>query len=344
MTPKDTKYYDLLGVPADASQAEIKKAYYKAAMKHHPDKNIDNREEAERRFKEIGEAYQILSDESLRRRYDEFGIGAEPEGGFRDPREFFKQTFGGEAFVDIIGEISFARLLDAANDEAMRQQQEEEVGSSGGPKRLQIDEAARAEMQRAHQERVDRLLEKLKGKLALYVDGLYSEAEFREYCGKEAANLRKESYGLELLQTVGYVYTNKAKQFLGKDEFLGLASLYHQVKEKGHIVSGLFSTISAYSDLARDQKQKQQQQQQLQQKSSPDSPKDDDVLNDDKSVDEAKVFALVWKMSALEVESVLREVCEMLLVLNTDGSTRLVLQKRAQALKILGDAYRKVQP
>ena len=63
-------YYEILGVEPDASVADIKKAYLKLALKWHPDKNIDNIEEATEKFKEIGEAYAMLSDEEQRKWYD----------------------------------------------------------------------------------------------------------------------------------------------------------------------------------------------------------------------------------------------------------------------------------
>ncbi|MBI1893059.1 MAG: molecular chaperone DnaJ [Candidatus Rokubacteria bacterium] len=65
-------YYELLGVPRDATEAEIKKAYRQLALQHHPDRNPNNKE-AEERFKEISEAYAVLSDGEKRHQYDRFG-------------------------------------------------------------------------------------------------------------------------------------------------------------------------------------------------------------------------------------------------------------------------------
>ncbi|CAG0887729.1 unnamed protein product [Darwinula stevensoni] len=73
-------YYKVLEVPAKATQVEIKKAYRRLALKWHPDKNPDNLEEAEKKFKEISEAYEVLSDERKRRVYDHGG-----REGLRNP-------------------------------------------------------------------------------------------------------------------------------------------------------------------------------------------------------------------------------------------------------------------
>ena len=62
----DNKFYDLLGINKNANPQEIKKAYKKMALKHHPDRNPNNREESEAKFKEIGRAYKVLSDEKLK--------------------------------------------------------------------------------------------------------------------------------------------------------------------------------------------------------------------------------------------------------------------------------------
>lgn len=74
-------YYDILGVSKGASADEIKKAYRKQALEWHPDRHKDEKEAAEKRFKEINEAYQILSDSQKRQAYDQFGHDAFSPGG-----------------------------------------------------------------------------------------------------------------------------------------------------------------------------------------------------------------------------------------------------------------------
>jgi DnaJ-class molecular chaperone len=74
-------YYDILEVSKDASASEIKSAYRKQALEWHPDKHSDNKDAAEKRFKEVNEAYQILSDGQKRKAYDQFGHNAFTPGG-----------------------------------------------------------------------------------------------------------------------------------------------------------------------------------------------------------------------------------------------------------------------
>ncbi len=91
-------YYDILGVSRNASDDEIKKAYRKLAIKHHPDKNPGDKE-AEAKFKEISEAHEILSDKQKRARYDQFGhagVGGNAGGG--NPFAGGNYNFNGQSF------------------------------------------------------------------------------------------------------------------------------------------------------------------------------------------------------------------------------------------------------
>ncbi|KAI0421828.1 DnaJ domain-containing protein [Xylaria grammica] len=122
----DTAYYDALGVKPTATELEIKKAYRKLAIVHHPDKN-PNDPTAHEKFQTIGEAYQVLSDKDLRAAYDKYGKeSAKPGEGFVDPAEFFSSIFGGEAFVDWIGEISLMKDLNTAMEITTEEQDDAE--------------------------------------------------------------------------------------------------------------------------------------------------------------------------------------------------------------------------
>lgn len=123
MSASKKDYYEVLGVPKGSSPEELKKAYRKLALEWHPDRHKDNKEEAEKRFKEINEAYQVLSDPQKKASYDQFGhfpnggggnpfAQGNPFGGFQytytqggqnpfagadfgDPFDIFEQFFGG---------------------------------------------------------------------------------------------------------------------------------------------------------------------------------------------------------------------------------------------------------
>ena len=112
--PNKRDYYEVLGVGRDISQEDLKKAYRKLAVKFHPDKNPGDKQ-AEERFKEIGEAYEILSDADKRAAYDRMGHAAFQNGGgsrggggfggFHNAADIFNQVFGsgGFDFEDIFG-------------------------------------------------------------------------------------------------------------------------------------------------------------------------------------------------------------------------------------------------
>ena len=111
MATKKRDYYEVLGVGRDASEEEVKRAYRKLAVKFHPDKNPDD-PHAEEKFKELGEAYDVLMDSDKRAAYDRFGhaafaSGGAGFGGFHDPFDIFREVFGGGGFGGGIFETFF---------------------------------------------------------------------------------------------------------------------------------------------------------------------------------------------------------------------------------------------
>jgi len=141
----EESYYDILGVPKDADDKAIKKAYREMALKWHPDKNPDNKEDAEKRFRQVAEAYEVLSNPDRRRNYDQgggssgganfdfgdFGSGFGGFGGgfkFKDPKDLFKEFFGDadpfsdfskffndvETFEETVGDDGAVEMLEKA--------------------------------------------------------------------------------------------------------------------------------------------------------------------------------------------------------------------------------------
>ncbi|XP_064118427.1 dnaJ homolog subfamily B member 6-like isoform X1 [Macrobrachium nipponense] len=134
-------YYKVLEVSRSATVADIKKAYRRLALKWHPDKNPDNQDEATKKFKEISEAYEVLSDEKKKKIYDQYGKeGLQTGGGpgptrprtsrsarhhyrydddfdysfptftFRDPEEVFREFFEGDPFAELFSFDPFNTL------------------------------------------------------------------------------------------------------------------------------------------------------------------------------------------------------------------------------------------
>ncbi|XP_063285393.1 dnaJ homolog subfamily B member 2 isoform X3 [Pelobates fuscus] len=128
-------YYEILGVSRNANQDDIKRAYRKQALKWHPDKNPDNKEYAEQKFKDIAEAYEVLSDVHKREAYDRYGKSGISGAGsaqsssdhafsgfeftFRSPEEVFREFFGGrDPFSDLFDD--FGLFSNLRNDGAQR--------------------------------------------------------------------------------------------------------------------------------------------------------------------------------------------------------------------------------
>eukprot|EP00440_Ansanella_granifera_P038778 gb/GFBE01042077.1/.p1 GENE.gb/GFBE01042077.1/~~gb/GFBE01042077.1/.p1 ORF type:complete len:363 (+),score=119.18 gb/GFBE01042077.1/:1-1089(+) len=182
-------YYDILGVAKDADDRAIKKAYREMALKWHPDKNPDNREAAEQRFRQVAEAYEVLSDAKRRKNYDAGGSGAEGaggfdfsgfdfggfgRGGFKDPKDLFKEMFGNEDpfadFSKFFSEVhTFEETVGSEEDvdEAMENLEKalcdfyKEVGQ---PEKGELDQVRKVLQMKKWKGKEDKLLSSLKKK------------------------------------------------------------------------------------------------------------------------------------------------------------------------------------
>src|SRR5437588_3263835 len=122
-TIRKRDYYEVLGISRGTSEEEIKRAYRKLAVKFHPDKNPED-SHAEEKFKELGEAYDVLMDADKRAAYNRFGHAAFEQGGgfrggFHDPFDIFREVFGGGGGGGIGGgifETFFGGVAGAAED------------------------------------------------------------------------------------------------------------------------------------------------------------------------------------------------------------------------------------
>lgn len=198
---KETKYYDVLGVPVDADGSKIKRAYYIQARKWHPDKN--DSEEAKTKFQEIGEAYQVLGDEKLRAVYDrdgEEGLSADKTDAATenlDPSLIFTFLFGSDSFNDIVGRLQLVT-------------QQLVVGADGDPSTSSVTHEQLRELERR---RVLRLALALRKRIQLYVDGKIDDA--KAMWKAEGERLVEVRYGEELLNTVGRTYCLVVTQVVG---------------------------------------------------------------------------------------------------------------------------------
>ncbi|PWN38888.1 DnaJ-domain-containing protein [Ceraceosorus guamensis] len=298
--------------------------------------------------------------------------GLVPEDGFVDPEEVFGSLFGGQRFKDIIGTISIGRDMKEAlqqdPDELEQQVASEENKANGGPsnaiaaapgssltpEQKAAKEAAKAaktakekakEEERAKQreERVSKLAENLIRKLSVYTESVRNAGDdalarqiadsFREITKIEAEELKTESYGVELLQTVGFVYSSKSKHYLAATGMLwGIGGLYHSASSSMHVIRETVSTVraalelkSVFEELAKAEEQgiTEERKKELEDQAA------------------SKGMRALFKGAKLEVESVIREVTER--VLYDQSVTKETQRLRAQALGIVGAVFEATQ-
>lgn len=351
---KDTEYYDILGVAPDATPAEIKKAYRKRAMQTHPDKHPDD-PDAQSKFQAVGEAYQVLSDEGLRKQYDQFGKEqAVPQQGFADPSEYFTAIFGGDGFKDWIGEFSlFKDLEEVAAEEALNgtapggpnspsgAPQNGDAANSNGARhadgKLTKEQRDKiADMQRRRREdtlrQIEELSHKLNDKLDRYVLAVKENHldEFQAKLTQEVEELKLESFGLELLHILATVYRTKANNYLLSRKTLGVSKFLTGFRDGAKDVKSTYSLL--HTGMEAKKTMQGLSEVDPEQLSPEERAKFEHMVA-------GKALGVMWSMSKYELERKLREVCNRILNDRHEHDKSL----KAKGLLFLADNFSKAR-
>ncbi len=225
---KDPSYYELLGVPTNATAGEIKRGYYVKARKLHPDKN-PNDPQAQQRFQEVGAAYQVLSDEGLRERYDRGGKGGVEDVPVMDSSAFFTLIFGSEKFDFFVGELQLAMMMSKGM----------EAGAMEDEGALQSLFDDSPEMEYRQRKREVQCAVNLAKTLQEYLDEpkQSEHVQFRAKLEREAAELAANPVGATLLSVIGYVYIEQAENMLGFKHSVAAGLGLTDIKRRGHVLA-----------------------------------------------------------------------------------------------------------
>lgn len=300
----------------------------------------------------------------------------------------FGQLFGGERFLDLIGEISLIKdfgraseimMTDEEREEMERQMREHSASEGAEPSATDASEPAQAaaeaesevstvagkadksgkhkitpeqrekleafEKEKAEKERkrIADLTEKLKDRIRPFVDarnpGAEDDAEtqvFLKRMREEAEDLKLESFGVELLHTIGAVYLTKSNTWLKtkRGHFLGMTGFWSRMKERGGMIKETWNVMGSAMNV-------QMSMEELARRQEKGNLTDEELQQLEQDVN-GKMLLATWRGTRWEVSSVLRQVLDN--VLNEKGIGEKTLMNRARALAMLGAIYRDVQP
>ncbi|CAE7398741.1 ATJ10 [Symbiodinium sp. CCMP2592] len=253
-----TELYNVLGVRPEASEADIRRAFYKKSLALHPDKNPDN-PEATKQFQEVSDAYRILGDEERRRAYDELGKDTAAANLPKiEPVVFFAALFGTHHFEPFVGRLRLAQDIDMDLQLMMRDiiAEDEESG--------QIDAL---KVSRAHKRML--ALERRRQvqcavNLASRLDASHQDEGWEEAQRAEATRLSQVPSGLEMLYLIGWLYVNAAEQWLAGSATARLVAKMrakaHLMKSKGELAASAGRTAFTVNSIMKTAERKKTKQ------------------------------------------------------------------------------------
>lgn len=286
---KETNLYDVLGVQPDASDSAIKKAYYLQAKRCHPDRHPDDPKATEK-FQQLGEAYQVLSNEQTRTLYDTNGMEGLDENNFEtmEASQLFDMLFGSDQFEFLVGELQLASL--ASNVDEDGNAPDEEF------------------LKRVQKTRVRKLVDELIRILRPWTDG--DKSAFIQWAYTKAACTVEANSGPAMLFTIGQIYVRKADIYLGRDHLLGIPAMVSSFGYSTHKLSTQIKASGAALKVMDKQRRMQERVSKLE--------------REGRSIDEEEAqrmamdmvenaFDMMWKITVVDIQSTLDEVATYIL-------------------------------
>lgn len=283
------KLYDMLQVPRDATEGQIKRSYYVLARKYHPDKNA-NDSQSKAKFQQLAEAYRVLSDPESRAVYDRYGDRGLVKNSVDviDPSTLFAMVFGSDQFVHLIGELQLASLAGNVDE------------SGNTPTEVIMEQIQRA--------RVGKLVLEMVKSLKPWVDG--DKKGFLQAAHKQMKELRETSFGPSLLHTVGNVYVQQTTYLLDKTRPFNLSAVMRKATLRSHKMAVQHKATSAASRVMDKQRKLHDRVMR--------TGKDNRFISEDEAKNIAVEMAenaidMMWKISVIDIETTLEDVVMIVL-------------------------------